>query len=219
MHLDIYDIIYYSNLLISALVGCVLFRKIEIQYKWLTVLIVLTLISEMTAKYVAYGLDKPNSIVYHFFTPLEYILLVIIFIYFINQKKWNRIITGSAAGLLVFEIVNTIYFQPLQETNTNTIIMESTLLVGLSLLLFLKIRETPSKQNILKKGVFWFNSAVLCYYSFNIIIWGFHSMKVYLLDNPPQIIYDFNMILSGILYLIYMLAIILNSKRVSETPE
>jgi len=36
-------------------------------------------------------------------------------------------------------------------------------------------------------------------------------MKVYTLENPPQVIYDLNLILSGLLYLTFSTAIILNT--------
>lgn len=215
---DVFDVFYYCSLLISAAAGCAYYKKTDLPYKWLTTLMILTLVSELIAKYIAFGIEISNSVVYHIFTPIEYTIYVIIFINFIQNNKLNILLWTSALLLLLFEIGNTIFFQPLQETNTNTMIAESTLLVILSLRLFLKIRATPSQQNILKRGDFWFASAVLCYYAFNILIWGFHSMKVYLLDNPPQIIYNVNMLLSGFLYITFITAIILNSMPKHQTP-
>jgi len=211
MPFDFYDIFYYGCLLLAAITGLWYFHKADTEFKWLAVLILLTLVSELIAKYIAYGLDKPNSIVYHVFTPIEYTIYVIIFQGFLDHKKWNALLWLSAIGLFLFEIGNTIFFQSLHETNTNVMITESVLLVFLSLMLFLKIRETPSSGNLLTEGVFWFNSAVLCYYAFNSLIWGFHNMKVYTLENPPQVIYDLNLILSGLLYLTFSTAIILNT--------
>ncbi len=217
MSADIYDLFYYFSLLISVGVGCFLYRKTDRPFKYLTLLLIVTLGSEMIAKYVAYGMDISNSVVYHIFTPIEYTIYVLIFINFIQKKNINRLLWISAAGLILYQIINTLLLQPIPEPTTNTMITESTLLVVLSLILFLKIRVTPSQQNILKRGDFWFASAVLCYYAFNILIWGFHSMKVYLLDNPPQIIYDVNMILSGLLYLTFTTAILLNALNRSQT--
>lgn len=211
MKVDFYDIFYYGCLLLAAITGLWYFKKADTVFKGIAILILLTLISELIAKYIAFGLNKPNSIVYHLFTPVEYTIYVIIFQGFLDHKKWNTLLWLSAIGLFLFEIVNTIFFQSLSVTNTNVMITESVLLVFLSLMLFLKIRETPSIGNLLKEGVFWFNSAVLCYYAFNSLIWGFHNMKVYTLENPPQVIYDLNLILSGLLYLSFSTAIILNS--------
>lgn len=215
MTADFYDIFYYCSLVLSVVVSCFLFRKADEGFRWLTVLLIITLINESVAKYVAYGLHQSNGIVYHIFTPIEYTLYVIIVSKFLRHKKLNILLWLSALGLILFEIVDTHIFQSIQLNNA--MIAESTLLVILSLILFLKIRQTPSKENIINRGVFWFASAMLCYYAFNILIWGFHNMKVYLLDNPPQIIYDFNMILSGILYLTFTIAIILHAKSKTQS--
>ena len=211
MQVDFYSIFYYSCLSMAAGMGLFCMKRNSIGFRWLAILVVMTLVSEFTAKYIAFGLDKPNSIVYHIFTPIEYSIYVIIFNHFIARKKWQKLLKASAIMLVLFEIINTIYFQPLREANTNVMILESVFLVFLSLLLFLKIRETPSPTNLLREGVFWFNSAVLCYYAFNTLIWGFHNMKVYTFENPPQIMYDFNLILSGLFYLTFSVALFLNA--------
>jgi hypothetical protein len=211
MNIDIYDIFYYSCLSISAVTGMICLKKTDRGFKWLIILIIFTLCSELLAKYIAHGLDKPNNIVYHVFTPFEYAIYVIIFNHFMARRKWQTLLKASAIGLMLFEVINSLFFQSLRETNTNVMIVESAFLVLLSLLLFLIIRETPSPGNLLREGVFWFNSAVLCYYSFNILIWGFHNMKVYTLENPPQFMYDFNLILSGLLYMTYTTAILLHT--------
>jgi len=211
MFIEFYNVFYYSSLIISALIGIVYFKKVETPFRWIAILIWMTLLSEGVAKYIAYGIGQTNNEVYHIFTPLEYIIYIFIFTGFLNSKKWNAMLWLSAAGLVLLEIGNTIYFQSWKEMNTNTIITENVLLVFLSLVLFLRIRKIPFQQNLLKEGVFWFNSGVLCYYAYNIMISGLQSMKVYLLDNPPLVIYDFNLILSGLLYLTYSAAILLSS--------
>lgn len=211
MLFDFYDIFYYGCLLLAVITGVWCFHKVDTEFKWIAILIFLTLISELIAKYIAFGLEKPNSIMYHVFTPIEYTIYVIIFQGCLDHKRWNTLLWLSAIGLFLFEIVNTIFFQSLHVTNTNVMITESVFLVFLSLMLFLKIRETPSIGNILREGVFWFNSAVLCYYAFNSLIWGFHNMKVYTLENPPKVMYELNLVLSGLLYLTFSMAIILNT--------
>ena len=210
MFSDFYHAFYYIELMIAALIGFLFFTKVETPFRWMAALVIITLASELTAKYVAFQLHESNSIVYHIFSPIEYSIYVQIFRLFLKHRKWESMLWLSAAALFAFEIVNTILFQPLSETNTNVMIAESVLLVLLSLLLFNRIREIPGYESIATEGVFWFNSAVLCYYSFNVLIWGFHSLKVYLLANPPRIIYDFNLLLSGLLYMAYAVSILLD---------
>lgn len=112
----------------------------------------------------------------------------------------------SAILLILAEIINTIYFQPLSFSNTNIMILESVLLVFFTLILFAEIKDHTLYENLLKEGVFWFNSAVLIYYAFNILVWGFHSFKIYMLDNPPVLIYRINLIFSAVLYIVYTYA-------------
>ncbi|QQS67068.1 MAG: hypothetical protein IPP08_02525 [Chlorobiota bacterium] len=203
-------------LLLSLIVSVKFFIKIEQPYKWIGILILQGVISELIAHIVPYifiyfNMERTNSIVYHISTPIEFIIYAIIFSNFFNSKSWDKILFIMVILLLLTEVVNTIYIQPLNVSNTNIFILESLFLVFLSLVHFLKIRENTSYSNIFKEGVFWFNSAVLFYYSINILIWGFHSIKVYQLKNPPLIIYDILYIISGLLYLTYGVSIFLNS--------
>ena len=134
---------------------------------------------------------------------------------FSNDKKWTRILFVSVACLVFLEVVNTIFFQHTNETPTNIMDIESVLLVILSLKLFIDIRKKPVYENVLNEGVFWFNSAVLFYYSFNILFWGFHNI-VFRLSNPPSIIYNGLLLFSGLLYIIYAGSILLNFSAVKK---
>ncbi len=215
MFRDFYHAFYYS-LLIAATVLCILFFKnAQRPFRLLAVLVVLTLLSELTAKYVAYILHN-NNMVYHFFTPVEFLFYVLIYQQFFSSKKWNYILWLCFAILVFSEIFNTIFFQPLNVDNTNILILESIFLVAFSLSLFIKISESEYHQHLLKEGIFWFNSAVLFYYAFNILIWGFHSIQVYNLKNPPMFIYNFILVFSGLLYAIYAFATGLNSIAVKK---
>jgi hypothetical protein len=112
--------------------------------------------------------------------------------------------------LLLAEIINIVFFQPLHIANTNTIIIESIFLICISLAMFNKIRESMQYQHLLKEGIFWFNSAVLIYYSISFLIWGFHSIRVYEMKNPPLVIYSLNLFFSALLYLFYSFSLFEN---------
>lgn len=217
---DFYHAFYYLALSVSVIVGIVLFSKIETAYKWIALLMLITLFSELIARFVGGYLHETNNIVYHFFTPVEFMLYCIIYRWFFKERFWNAVLFISFMVLLILELLNTLFFQPLQTTNTNIMIGESVLLVLISLSLFTKIMVLPVYDNILSEGVFWFNSAVLLFYSFNILVWGFHSIKVYQLQHPPTIIYDLILLFSGLLYLFFALAVTLNyqSKRKPVQP-
>lgn len=201
---------YYGALFLAAVLSLVFYRRLNTPFLLIAVLIWLSLGSELIAKYVAYGLNHSNNIVYHIFTPIEFGLYLLIYNTFLREKNITRILILIFIIFVFFEIVNTLLWQGIHQSNTNTIILESVLLVGLSLLQFLKIKEAPMYQNLLSEGIFWFNSIVLVYYSFNIMVWGFHNLRVYNLVNPPTLMYDMNLIFSGILYMTFFIAIYLS---------
>lgn len=210
MFRDLYQVLYYTILIGASVLCFFLFAKAQKPFRLLAILIVCTLVNELTAKYVAYLLHD-NSTVYHFFVPVEFFIYVLIYKQFFSETKWNRVLWICFAVLVLAEILNTIFLQPFKVTSTNILLLESLLLVFFSLSLFIKIRETAEYEDLLKEGVFWFNSAVLFYYAFSILAWGFHSIKVYQLENPPMLIYNFLLVFSGLMYAVYVLAISINS--------
>ena len=210
MFSDFYHIFYYSSLILAGLTSLVFIKKIDLPFRLLGGLIIVTLGSELIAKYISGNLGRDNSIVYHVFTIVEYIFYSLIYASFFKNRRWDRILIAMVIFLLAIEVLNIIFFQSIFDSDTNTVLLESVLLIFLSLFLFDKIRESNDYKNILKENIFWFNCAVLVYYPFNVLIWGFHSIKVYQLKDPPILIYYINFIFSGMLYLFYSLLIIRN---------
>lgn len=209
MFSEFYQGCYYGSLILAACISLILFHKSEAPFRWLALLIIITLASECVAKYMSDRYSN-NSIVYHIFTPIEYFFYANIFFRFFKKRKWSGFLVSSVALLILLEFLNTNYLQSIQVDNTNIMMVENILLVFLSLMLFVSIRASHNSENILLEGVFWFNSMVLIYYTFNILISGFHSLEVYLFQNPPMVIYQINLLLSALLYLIFTLSIVLN---------
>lgn len=210
MFSDFYHAFYYIILFIASIGSLVLFFKIDNVYRWISLLLFITLASEVSSRYISYSIGVSNNTIYHFFVPIEFILYAVIFSKFIKSKKWDKYLIILSIVVIIAEVFNTMFLQPINQTNTNTMILESVILVFLSLMLFLRIKESTMYENLVLEGVFWFNSAVLMYYAFNILVWGFHSIKVYNLDNPPTIIYDINLFFCGLLYLTFFISIYLN---------
>lgn len=213
MHLftDFIHSFYYCVLILCAVCSFFLFKKAHTAFRYVGLLIILTLLSELVAKYLSYTLQISNNIVYHFFTPVEYLFYTLIFSTLFKGRKSKIAIYSSLVLLIIAEVVNTIYFQDLTRTNTNTMIVESLFLVFFSLLYFAKLMESVEFDKIQTEGVFLFNSAVLLYYAFNILVWGFHNIKVYNLMNPPTIIYQINLFFCGLMYLAFTISIYIDT--------
>lgn len=210
MFFEFAHIIYYISLAGVCIFCFFCIQKVSSPFVWICGLVIATSLSESIAKSVVFFHLFSNNVIYHFFTPVEYGIYVVIFSKIFESRRITRLLYGSWVLLVVTEIINSIYFQPLHYTNTNIMILESVLLVFFSLLLFLHIKDSLKYDDLLHEGIFWFNSAVLIYYSFNILVWGFHSFKIYNLNNPPVIIYKVNLLFSALLYLVYGYAVYLN---------
>lgn len=208
MFTDFYHAFYYSILIIAAIASIMYFRRVDRTFRSVCLLILLTVTSEFIARYCKVHY-RANNVVYLIFTPIEFFMYAMIYKSFFNDKRWTKIIYLTIGGLIISTVVNAAFFQPPGKTPTNIMDIESVLLIILSLKLFIDIREKPVYEDVLNEGVFWFNSAVLFYYSFDILFWGIHKL-VYRLDNPPVIIYNALLLFSGLLYVIYILSIFLN---------
>lgn len=186
------------------------FTQVQKPFRWICILILYTCTHEIVSKYAAMHIAKSNSVISHFTVLPEFIIYLIIYGYFFQQKKWNQRLFALGIVFIIFQCINTYFFQPLSVTNTNALLLQAILLVFLSLMLFVSIRENMGYINLFAQGIFWFNTIVLVYYSFSILIWGFHSIKVYLLSRPPKIVYTSLLAFSALLYITFVVSIILN---------
>ena len=207
---------YYSILMIGALSGLLLITRVSAPFKWLAVLLMVTLVNELLARYCKYTLRITNNPVYHIFTVVEFALYAIIYRYFLHSAKWNRILNFSILGFVLFELINLLFFQPINISNTNSLLLEGLLLIFFSLNLFLQIRSDMAYQNLFKEGIFWFNCAVLFYYSVTILNWGFHSLKVYDLPNASKVLYTLLRIFNCILYSLLILSLVLDYIKIKS---
>ncbi len=208
--------IYYFVLISGILISIYSYKKNSKVFKLLIKLIAITFFTEMTAILIVKYLPT-NSYVFQIFTPLEYYFYTKIFSAFIKAEKLKKLISLSFYIFLIISLLNIIFLQPLSTSNTNTIILECYLIVVMSLLLFIDIRNNLEYHNILKEEVFWFNSAVFIFYSINIIIWGLRSLKVYNLKNPPEIVYNQLLwFLCIILYSVFTISIVKNAKKLTQ---
>jgi hypothetical protein len=213
MFSDFYHGFYFTTLILSSVAALFLFSKVNRVFRFVCVLIISTLINEYLSRYFRDVLHKSNGIIYNLFAPVEYFLYLCIYDTFFQSRRLRTALRISFFAFVFLCVVNFIFLEPVFSVGTNIMNLENDLLVFLSLTAFAQFRYFHVADNILKESMFWFNSAVLIYYAYNILFWGFHSMKVYSLHDPPMIIYDINLLLSAILYLVYIYAAWLNAKQ------
>ncbi len=187
--------IYLSVLLLAILGGIRKLNHKDSSYKILIGLLCLTFISELTSYWAAIKIQN-NMFVYHFFAPLQ---LIILGKYFdsINHNKKQKI--GFIIGIIgaIIAVVNTIYFQPLKILNSNFLLFEGLVIMGLSLYTFQGIL-TNEKIDIYKYGHFWMIVIFIFFWSITYTWWALYTVlqekERFLLLNVTQVLWAVNII-------------------------
>lgn len=202
-----YQGFYYSCLMLASVVAIALYKRLPKPFALLAALIVLTFANEASGKYLT-SLRINKNFLYHIFAVVEFFMFTLIYKHWFKDARWNGRLLLLVFILLLAEVLNTIFLQPFSVQNTNIFILENLFLVFLSLCLFDKMRDSPADVNILTEGVFWANSAVFIFYTYNIVTSSLHNLKVY--NSNIYISYYVNFILSGCLYLTFGVALMLS---------
>lgn len=192
-------------IILPALLGCLLFNKLKIEFKILTIYLIIFSLVEGVGHFL--GLQKINTLfLIHIFSPIELILYTFIFnIHFQNWLPKNII----PIGLIIFttlSILNSIFIQPINTFPTYFLYLEFTTLILLSLTYFYQVFTELKVEKLWEDGMFWFSTGLLFYYSGTMIL--FLSSN-YLNKTYPDAFAFFYSLVQGICHLlIYSLFIV-----------
>jgi hypothetical protein len=162
--------IYLVILCFASFAGLVHYKKMDKPTRIMVWYVVITLISESIATYAAF-VFKNNLPVYHFYNLIQFLLLSLYFNY--SAEKQHFKLSGWIIGLtgIIFSIVNSVYFQhPTKELNTNFVIIESFLIIGMSLFSFYRLLVSDFIYIHLSPK-FWFSAILLVFWSFTFFYW------------------------------------------------
>jgi hypothetical protein len=187
--------LYISVLFLAVVGGVYKLNQKDKASKVLVILLTLTLLSECTAHWAAVKF-RNNMFVYHFFAPIQLILLGIYFD-FTGRVKKRKI--GLAIGVLsaLVAIVNTIYFQPLRILNSNFLLFEGLTIMGLALYTFQQILS-DDRIDIYRYGHFWTIVILIFFWSVTYTTWALYSVlqvkKLFLIPYISHILWAVNII-------------------------
>lgn len=208
--------IYLILLTITLLIGVVRLKKCTAPFKFLTLLIFYTLLSEILTRVFAVTI-KNSSPVYQIFIPVQFFFVTMIYGLFFN-KKYEFFFSWSPVFFLILCIINTLFFQKITAIPSNVILISNLAFVLYSLLFFRVMLNSAINQNIFKQSIFWFNSAVLILFTVSFLYWSFfnyfirHKIKT---GSIATFIYYINIIY----YIMLCITIMLNRKEIKYTPD
>jgi len=160
--------------MVAVVIGAIKFRFSLREEKYLILLMICCLAAELTTR-ALWHFEKNNLWVSHVFTPIESTLLLLFF-----AKKFKKVISKLilvlAACFVVLAVVNMFFFDSLFRMNALAKSIECVLLIGVSLLLWVKVMKDLKIQRLMSTTVFWINSAVLLYFSSTVLLFIFSQL-------------------------------------------
>lgn len=183
-------IIYLAVILYSSIIGLIKFRRLDVPFKVLTLLLMGTFVSE-TISTISLYVFRNNSLNGKIYLSFHIIIFGILY-YYLFEKRGLRTMIAVITVIffilsLIFEFVNALPVLP-----SYMIMVQSLLLVVYSILYFFKLFRAPTEQEIINTAKLWFNSSVLIYFSSSFVIWA----SFYYLYSHKRVFLDLNLILT-----------------------
>lgn len=148
-----------------AVTGMVRYKRLTMPFKILSLYFVFEILIILfdeweIAKY------KTNVIQLHIETSGTYIFFGLIYYFLFKSKYIKVLILASVILVIVFSLINSFFLQPYSTTfPTNTTLITEILYLIFAVLLFNKMLLYPTEINIIKQSTFWYNSAIILFYS------------------------------------------------------
>lgn len=163
--------IYLLLLAGVSIIGLVRYKIIDTPAKIILVNIALTTLSETIAHYLSLSVSN-NLMVYHLFSPIQFLLLCIYYNSIVGFfKKYN---TGIVIGIIgiILSVLNSSFLQnPVTSFNINFLVLESILIIGMTLCYFYDFLNTTHTTKRFATSDFWIACLLLVFWSFTFFTW------------------------------------------------
>jgi hypothetical protein len=164
-------------ILSGIVVGIFRYQKLSEPLRLVTILLLITFISEAIGRVLAWSI-RNSSPVYHFYSPLECLLLLLIFSRLTRRKSNKYIIKYTFVGLILWSVLNSLFLQGFYEFNSNIDIIKMPATFCIASIIVFEMLEPSEQDNsiftsemIIIISVLWFNIAAFIFYvSYNYLL-------------------------------------------------
>lgn len=166
--------IYLALVFLVFLLGVVRYKKLSTPFRILTVLIGITIVSEITSRILINYIHN-SSPAYHFFIPIQFVLLFTIYGYLIESFKNKAFLAVASVLFVVLCFINFSFLQGFLLFPSNVLLLSSVVFIILSLLIFHQMFNSVDQESLFIKSVFWFNCAILLFFTVTFLFWSFYN--------------------------------------------
>jgi len=168
--------ISYLSAFSSILPLYLLMRRGQLLRKQVFVLLAGLLLTSMVSDLVCYILAKsgiPTMPVINVYFIISFLILSLLYAYLLSDVK--KYIYQIAIVCLVFFMINSLYGQGIKVIQSYTTTLCSVITIGYCFILFHDLITNLPSFNISKNHLFWLNTGVVFYYSFNLLLFIFST--------------------------------------------
>ncbi len=202
--------IYIAVLIVNILLGAIRFKHLSIAMRILFLLVFSTLMNTIISEAVSYD---DYYLVIHTFLPLHFMLNCAIYLKLIRSIITKKAIFFVGILFTIFCIINPIYIQKTNQFPKNALLIECFLLTAMSCIYFYQMLDEIKREKIIHQSTFWFNSAMMQFYSAGFIVYSLHSYLERTNKTLLINLYSFIWFTDVIMHLLFVIAISIDRKK------
>lgn len=207
---------YCLLLLIVWILGIIRYKRLTAPFKILTWSVFFVLLFNIASSFFS-NRYRTNAPILQIECITEYIFYSLVFYHIFNNKTIKKVILLLMAVIIVCFFINAIFIQPFSKKfPTNLYVPTQILYTIFSLLLFKEMLLYPTKINIIRQSVFWYNTAMLFYATTMFLNLGLTN--IYAEHNHwDNYIYYFWYGIVGIFHILVGISILTDDKGIRST--
>tara|TARA_R110002124_G_scaffold283339_1_gene459237 strand:- start:21 stop:656 length:636 start_codon:yes stop_codon:yes gene_type:complete len=177
---------------------------------WLLILSVIT--EAIGAYYLLMGERVVNNKIFHIYQPLEYIALALFFINVVENHKFKQIIRISIPIVTLAHILNSVYFQNLNQPPSNGFLLTSFFVCIWSMLFYYSILTIETEKKIWRNSNFIMGTGILFFYAGAFFVMGLIQIVSQYDIALGKRLFNINHVLNILMYSLFTYGIICKAK-------
>ncbi|MBO3698070.1 hypothetical protein [Roseivirga sp. E12] len=174
------------SILIPLVLVLMSYKRFQPKKILLGLVIVFTFGAEVIAFLIVEFVQEPNNL------PVYHVLVILLF--FLFNRLYKHILKDTIKGevfdvlmvlFTVFAILNSLWLQPLNTFNSNTIVTASIIYVFLSLIHFRQFLQLSILKPLSGDWTFWLSAGLLLYHSGSLMLFFFVN---YVESVPKEVV-------------------------------
>jgi len=211
---NFFIILYFVFFVLTLFVYIIRYKQTGEYGKFIILLMALWLIISATAIYLfKYAGVKNNLYLFHISTPIEYVLICLIYMNAISGAWLKKFVYWSMPVYVLLCIIFSSFIEKPDTNNSSTGVIESVLLVLISLLFLRETLVLQQVEDLKRYPMFWISVGVLAYYLGTLLIEGLYNYLVSRSIELATKVYKIEHVFKYLLFVLFIVAAFCNGRK------